>query len=78
LASIIQAASAPHANRSSDWLTDLRAQDDQSAADPVSALNRGFAKSIGEGRISAGVVALSVQARQSMSRSIAAPAVVCV
>lgn len=48
----------------------------QSGAEPVSGLNFGLAKSIGEGSTVAGGVALSAQARQSMSRSIAAPAAV--
>ena len=48
----------------------------QSGAEPVSGLNRGLAKSIGEGSTTAGGAALSAQARQSMSRSIAAPAAV--
>lgn len=46
----------------------------QSGAEPVSGLNRGLAKSSGEGTTLAGGAALSAQARQSMSRSIAAPA----
>jgi GPH family glycoside/pentoside/hexuronide:cation symporter len=49
----------------------------QSGAEPVSGLNFGLAKSIGEGSIRAGGIALSAQARHSMSRSIAAPAAVC-
>lgn len=48
----------------------------QSGAEPVSGLNFGLAKSIGEGSTVAGGAALSAQARQSMSRSIAAPAAV--
>lgn len=48
----------------------------QSGAEPVSGLNRGLAKSMGEGSTTAGGAALSAQARQSMSRSIAAPAAV--
>ncbi|PNU03638.1 sugar:proton symporter [Novosphingobium guangzhouense] len=48
----------------------------QSGAEPVSGLNRGLAKSSGEGSTLAGGDALSVQARQSMSRSIVAPAAV--
>ncbi|HUD30021.1 MAG TPA: MFS transporter, partial [Novosphingobium sp.] len=49
---------------------------DQSGAEPVSGLNLGLAKSSGEGTTFAGGAALSAQARQSMSRSIAAPALV--
>jgi glycoside/pentoside/hexuronide:cation symporter, GPH family len=49
---------------------------DQSGAEPVSGLNFGLAKSSGEGTTFAGGAALSAQARQSMSRSIAAPALV--
>ncbi|MBT0670990.1 MFS transporter [Novosphingobium profundi] len=48
----------------------------QPGAEPVSGLKRGLAKSIGEGSTLAGGAALSAQARQSMSRSIAAPAAV--
>ena len=48
----------------------------QSGADPVSGLNRGLLKSSGAGVTLAGGWALSAQARQSMSRSIAAPAAV--
>ena len=48
----------------------------QSGAEPVSGLNRGLAKSMGDGSTTAGGVALSAQARQSMSRNIAAPAAV--
>jgi GPH family glycoside/pentoside/hexuronide:cation symporter len=48
----------------------------QSGADPVSGLNRGLAKSSGAGVTFAGGWALSAHARQSMSRSIAAPAAV--
>jgi GPH family glycoside/pentoside/hexuronide:cation symporter len=48
----------------------------QSGAEPVSGLNFGLAKSIGEGSTLAGGAALSAQARQSMSRSIVAPAAV--
>lgn len=46
----------------------------QGATEPVSGLKRGLAKSSGEGETVAGGDALSAQARQSMSRSIAAPA----
>lgn len=53
-----------------------RPQVDQSGADPVSGLNRGLAKSSGDGVALDGAIALSVQARHSMSRSIAAPAAV--
>jgi len=49
---------------------------DQSGAEPVSGLNLGLAKSIGEGSTPAGGEALSAQARHSMSRSIVAPAAV--
>jgi GPH family glycoside/pentoside/hexuronide:cation symporter len=49
---------------------------DQSGAEPVSGLKFGLVKSIGEGSTLAGATALSAQARQSMSRSIAAPAAV--
>jgi GPH family glycoside/pentoside/hexuronide:cation symporter len=48
----------------------------QSGADPVSGLKRGFLKSSGEGVTLAGAWALSAQARQSMSRSMEAPAAV--
>lgn len=48
----------------------------QSGAEPVSGLNLGLAKSIGEGSTSAGGAALSAQARHSMSRNIVAPAAV--
>lgn len=48
----------------------------QSGAEPVSGLNLGLVKSSGEGTTLAGGAALSAQARQSMSRSIAAPALV--
>lgn len=48
----------------------------QSGAEPVSGLNLGLAKSIGEGLTGAGGEALSAHARHSMSRSIAAPAAV--
>ncbi|SEI66433.1 glycoside/pentoside/hexuronide:cation symporter, GPH family [Sphingobium sp. AP50] len=48
----------------------------QSGADPVSGLKRGLVKSSGDGEILAGGLALSAQARQSMSRSMAAPAAV--
>lgn len=48
----------------------------QSGAEPVSGLNRGLAKSMGEGSTFAGGEALSAQARHSMSRSIVAPAAV--
>lgn len=48
----------------------------QSGADPVSGLNRGLLKSSGAGTTLAGGLALSAQARQSMSRSMAAPAAV--
>jgi len=48
----------------------------QSGAEPVSGLNFGLAKSIGEGTTLAGGDALSAQARHSISRSIAAPALV--
>lgn len=48
----------------------------QAGADPVSGLKRGLEKSSGEGVTLAGATALSAQARQSMSRSIAAPAAV--
>lgn len=48
----------------------------QSGADPVSGLKRGLVKSSGEGVTFAGGAALSAQARQSMSRSMAAPAAV--
>lgn len=50
---------------------------DQSGAEPVSGLNRGLEKSIGDGVVLPPGDALSAQARQSMSRSIVAPAVVC-
>nr|WP_273336664.1 MFS transporter [Sphingomonas ginsenosidimutans] len=46
----------------------------QAGADPVSGLKRGLDGSSGEGDTFAGGVALSAQARHSMSRSIAAPA----
>lgn len=46
----------------------------QAGAEPVSGLKRGLEKSSGEGVTLAGGTALSAQARQSMSRSIAAPA----
>lgn len=49
---------------------------DQSGAEPVSGLNLGLVKSSGEGTTFSGGAALSAQARQSMSRSIAAPALV--
>jgi GPH family glycoside/pentoside/hexuronide:cation symporter len=49
---------------------------DQSGAEPVSGLNFGLVKSSGEGTTFAGGAALSAHARQSMSRSIAAPALV--
>jgi GPH family glycoside/pentoside/hexuronide:cation symporter len=48
----------------------------QSGADPVSGLKRGLRKSSGDGVTLAGGRALSAQARQSMSRSMAAPAAV--
>jgi GPH family glycoside/pentoside/hexuronide:cation symporter len=48
----------------------------QSGADPVSGLKRGLVKSSGEGVTLTGGLALSAQARQSMSRSMAAPAAV--
>ncbi len=48
----------------------------QSGAEPVSGLKRGLAKSSGEGAARTGARALSAQARQSMSRSIEAPAAV--
>ncbi|QGP80139.1 sugar:proton symporter [Sphingobium sp. CAP-1] len=48
----------------------------QSGAEPVSGLKRGLAKSSGEGSTFSGDVALSAQARQSMSRSMDAPAAV--
>jgi GPH family glycoside/pentoside/hexuronide:cation symporter len=48
----------------------------QSGAEPVSGLNRGLLKSSGAGVTLAGGLALSDQARQSMSRSMAAPAAV--
>lgn len=48
----------------------------QGGADPVSGSKAGLAKSSGEGDAGAGDFALSAQARQSMSRSIAAPAAV--
>lgn len=48
----------------------------QGGADPVSSSNMGLAKSSGEGEAGEGDVALSVHARQSMSRNIAAPAAV--
>jgi GPH family glycoside/pentoside/hexuronide:cation symporter len=48
----------------------------QSGADPVSGLKRGLEKSSGAGTTLAGGLALSAQARQSMSRSMAAPAAV--
>ncbi len=48
----------------------------QAGAEPVSGLNLGLEKSSGDGVTLAGGRALSVQARQSMSRSIAAPAAV--
>nr|WP_232307561.1 MFS transporter [Sphingobium chungbukense] len=48
----------------------------QSGADPVSGLKRGLVKSSGAGVTSAGGWALSAQARQSMSRSMDAPAAV--
>ena len=48
----------------------------QSGAEPVSGLKRGLVKSSGEGSTLAGGLALSAQARQSMSRSIEAPAAV--
>lgn len=46
----------------------------QSGADPVSGLKRGLPKSSGDGVTFAGGMALSAQARHSMSRSMAAPA----
>lgn len=46
----------------------------QSGAEPVSGLKRGLPKSSGAGMTLAGGLALSAQARQSMSRSIEAPA----
>jgi GPH family glycoside/pentoside/hexuronide:cation symporter len=55
--------------------TSMRAKR-QSGAEPVSGLKRGLVKSNGEGTTGAGGAALSVQARQSMSRSIPAPAAV--
>lgn len=48
----------------------------QSGADPVSGLKRGLVKSSGDGVTLTGGLALSAQARQSMSRSMAAPAAV--
>ncbi len=48
----------------------------QGGADPVSGSKAGLAKSSGEGDAGAGDFALSAQARQSMSRNIAAPAAV--
>ncbi|MEJ8629978.1 hypothetical protein P0F65_09505 [Sphingomonas sp. I4] len=48
----------------------------QGVAEPVSGLKRGLVKSRGDGDTLAGGEALSAQARQSMSRSIAAPAAV--
>ncbi len=48
----------------------------QGAAEPVSGLKRGLEKSSGEGETGRGGVALSSQARHSMSRSIVAPAAV--
>lgn len=48
----------------------------QAGAEPVSGLKRGLEKSSGPGDTLAGGAALSAQARQSMSRSIAAPAAV--
>lgn len=48
----------------------------QAGAEPVSGLKRGLEKSSGEGVVLAGSTALSAQARQSISRSIAAPAAV--
>lgn len=48
----------------------------QGGADPVSGSNLGLAKSSGEGDAGADDFALSAQARQSMSRTIAAPAAV--
>lgn len=48
----------------------------QAGAEPVSGSKRGLVKSSGEGVTLAGGSALSAQARQSMSRSIAAPAAV--
>ncbi|QBM77714.1 sugar:proton symporter [Sphingomonas sp. AAP5] len=48
----------------------------QAGAEPVSGSKRGLEKSSGEGATLAGGTALSTQARQSMSRSIAAPAAV--
>lgn len=53
-----------------------RSERDQSGADPVSGLKRGLEKSSGEGTTLTGGLALSIQARQSMSRSMAAPAAV--
>ncbi|WP_432423386.1 MFS transporter [Sphingomonas lycopersici] len=48
----------------------------QAGAEPVSGLKRGLEKSSGEGVVLAGSTALSAHARQSISRSIAAPAAV--
>ena len=48
----------------------------QAGAEPVSGLKRGLEKSSGEGAVLAGSTALSAHARQSISRSIAAPAAV--
>ena len=48
----------------------------QGTAEPVSGLKRGLSKSSGDGDTLAGGIALSAQARQSISRSIAAPAAV--
>ncbi|OAN62193.1 MFS transporter [Sphingomonas sp. TDK1] len=48
----------------------------QAGAEPVSGSKRGLEKSSGDGVTLAGGTALSAQARQSMSRSIAAPAAV--
>nr|WP_278254376.1 MFS transporter [Sphingobium sp. BYY-5] len=48
----------------------------QSGADPVSGLKRGLLKSSGDGVTLVGGWALSAQARQSMSRSMEAPAAV--
>nr|WP_278984940.1 MFS transporter [Sphingobium yanoikuyae] len=53
-----------------------REERDQSGADPVSGLKRGLEKSSGAGTTLTGGLALSAQARQSMSRSMAAPAAV--
>nr|WP_245842558.1 MFS transporter [Sphingomonas laterariae] len=50
-------------------------RDAQSGAEPVSGLKRGLAKSSGDGSTGAGGLALSAQARQSISRSMVAPAV---